>query len=131
MRSYWAGFLGGLMALALVATLIGGALVVRAKQERAAQRTTLLRQIDEYEAWFLSIPVQSVFANTTSPTAMLTLRDHFTAQRHPLQEYIAWWQADFARRNGTIGGVNSFRLETVLPQDLRDPAAIERFIATR
>jgi len=131
MRSFWGGLLGGLAAIAIVAVLIVVGLVVYTRADNAAQRTTLIRQIDEYDSWWRGYGVQMALASSQNPYAATTLRDHFTAQRHPLQEYIAWWQGDFAQRNPVAIGINSFRLHIIAPDDLCDSDAINRFFASR
>jgi len=130
MRAYLLGLLGGLTALAIVAALAVGALVIHARAERATQRPTLLAQIDEYETWWQSYTVQMTLINRTNPNDIITIRDNYTAQRQPLHEYIAWWQNDYQQRHRGAATV-SFRVRTVVPDDLRDPEAITRFLATR
>jgi len=122
MRAYLLGLLGGLTALAIVAARAVGALVIHAWAERANLRPTLLAQIDEYETWWKS-------NYPANPNDIITIRDKYTAQRHPLHEYIARWQHDYQQRHH--GAAASFRVRTVLAEDLRDPDSLDRFLATR
>jgi hypothetical protein len=131
MQTFRNGFLGGLAAIALVAMIFVGVMTMQAKNESATQRTTLLRQIDEYEAWQKDPTVSFWHARQrTDPSRYPAMLNNFTVQRHPFQEYFAWWQDDFYDRNPHTGYNNFVRTEA--PAELlRDDAAIDRFFTKR
>lgn len=95
-----------------------------------ADRAKLLKQIDEYEAWTKTFEAQYALADSRRPTAYDTARNQFAVQRHPFQEYLAWWQDDYWK-NSSHSGIDDLRRKLADPVMLRDRPTIDRFLATR
>ncbi len=124
-RSFVGGFLGALLALALV----GAVMSVRGQAGQDEYRALLLRQIDQYERWQRDDLRGQLAARGIHAAA----RDEWLAWHPELDAYLAYMVE--ARRQ-EMCPVNAtdycvFVARTFGPREMRDAKYLDGYLATR
>ncbi len=128
-RSFVGGFLGALLALALVGAVGAVLLQQRGPAARDQERATLLRQIDEYERWRRDDPV----GRMVWMQGMDEAHRQYLAWHPELSAYMAWYATRF--QNERCGGGRSWVCDAMIAEalasQLRDPAYLDAYLAAR
>ncbi len=121
-RSFLGGFLGALLALALV----GAVMSVRGQAGQDTYRATLLRQIEQFEGWHRADP-----ENSPEYFRYEDKRRRFIAQRPELQGYASWLEdtrlTEFCPRARNLSC--EFEAQQFGPAEMRDPRYLDAYLA--
>lgn len=148
MRPYVPGVLGGMLGTLLVLTLAGAARFVytRASSSPEAQRTSLLRQIDEYERWRQASPDAERRASTCLSSGYgrndpwdtfdpvgcqeyMAALQSFSAQHREFGAYLVWWRD--AVYKDSAGSPNlRYHVVQADPANLRRPYWLDLYVGT-
>jgi hypothetical protein len=131
--------LGALGALTVCIPLVVVLLVVPARaQSRATptpdRRAALMREIDEYEVWYTSLPGNRLNLCSAQPNPAQydtcdAPRQRFLTLHPTFARYLAWWQDTRARELPT-SLIVQWETAKAPPDKVRDPAMIDRYLAT-
>ncbi len=124
-RSFLGGFLGALLALALV----GVVLTVRGQSGRDDYRATLERQIEQFDRWQRTAPPIYRPGGLDYQSA----RQQFLAERPELQAYGAWLTGRLFREYCPTGGspLCEYQARNYGVAELRDPRHLDAYLAER
>ncbi len=123
-RSFLGGFLGALLALALVGVVLG----VRGQSPQAEKRATLLRQIDEYERWRRDDP--SGQGNIIPRTD--ELHRQYLSWHPELSAYMAYYAGRYQQEQcGGRSLICDIEIGEMFRYHLRDPRYLDAYLAAR
>ena len=113
-------------AVLLCALTVGGTLGYREFRD-AQRRATLMRQLDEFDAWYNDPQKGRAWRKDLFPASYQRELDVFLVDRPLLDEYMEYARVTLAEeRKATYG--SGARYVPVTSDDMRDPALMRRFL---
>ncbi len=132
MRTVLLSFLGSLLALALAGAVVTVVVQQRGQLAQGQRRAALMRELGEYEAWYNEPGRQNrrFFDGNRGRSAYGEELRRFEVLHPEFSRYYAWW-VETRRGEGSGSLVDETFIGVALPEHLRDPAMIDRYLAER